>query len=140
MAIFFVSDPMHPAHDASAPHNPHAHSHPASLVMLSAVFASLLVLTAVTVAVAYVDLGEANLFVAMGIATVKAMLVALFFMHLLHDTGFNRLAFFGSFFFISLFVSFTLMDTGQYQRDIEWQEHVLQEAPGAAEGTPPPKG
>lgn len=129
-------------HAANASTNsPHGHSHPASLGMLITVFASLLVLTAVTVAVAYVDLGELNLFVAMGIATVKAMLVALFFMHLLHDSGFNRLAFFASFFFISLFVSFTLMDTGQYQQDIDWKEHVLP-ADEATTGEPgdAPKG
>jgi cytochrome c oxidase subunit 4 len=101
--------------------------------MLVTVFLSLLLLTAVTVAVAYVDLGEANLFVAMGIATVKAMLVALFFMHLAHDTGFNRLAFFGSFFFIALFVSFTLMDTGASQDDMDWQEHVVQQEAEAAQ-------
>ena len=112
-------------HQTSSAASPHGHSHPASLPMLVTVFVALLGLTAVTVAVAYVDLGEANLFVAMAIATVKAMLVALFFMHLLHDTGFNRLAFFASFIFIALFVSFTLMDSGQSQVDVDWAERVL---------------
>jgi len=47
-----------------------------------AVFAALLVLTAVTVSVSYVDLGLWNAVVALLIASGKASLVALFFMHL----------------------------------------------------------
>lgn len=99
--------------------------HVSSIKELVGVFGSLLVLTVVTVAVAYVDLGDMNLFVAMAIATVKASLVAFFFMHLAHDSGFNRLAFFGCFFFVALFVGFTLMDSGQYQNTIDWSEKVL---------------
>jgi cytochrome c oxidase subunit 4 len=51
-----------------------------------AVFAALLVLTAVTTGAAFVDLGPFNVAVAMGIAVVKAVLVALFFMHLRHSS------------------------------------------------------
>ncbi|MCR4308944.1 MAG: cytochrome C oxidase subunit IV family protein [Deltaproteobacteria bacterium] len=47
-----------------------------------AVFAALLLLTVVTVLVSYVDLGPGNVVVALLIASVKASLVALFFMHL----------------------------------------------------------
>lgn len=47
-----------------------------------AVFAALLVLTAATVFVSYIDLGLWNAVVALGIASGKASLVALFFMHL----------------------------------------------------------
>jgi cytochrome c oxidase subunit 4 len=47
-----------------------------------AVFAALLLLTVITVLVSYVDLGLGNVAVAMAIASVKASLVALFFMHL----------------------------------------------------------
>lgn len=46
------------------------------------VFVALLLLTAVTVLVSYVDLGLWNAVVAFLIASVKASLVALFFMHL----------------------------------------------------------
>ena len=46
------------------------------------VFVALLLLTAVTVLVSYVDLGIWNAVVAFLIASVKASLVALFFMHL----------------------------------------------------------
>jgi len=47
-----------------------------------AVFAALLLLTVVTVLVSYVDLGLLNVVVALLIASAKASLVALFFMHL----------------------------------------------------------
>ena len=46
------------------------------------VFAALLLLTVVTVLVSYTDLGLMNVVVALLIASVKASLVALFFMHL----------------------------------------------------------
>jgi cytochrome c oxidase subunit 4 len=47
-----------------------------------AVFTALLLLTVVTVLVSYVDLGAGNVVVALLIASAKASLVALFFMHL----------------------------------------------------------
>jgi cytochrome c oxidase subunit 4 len=48
-----------------------------------AIFAALLVLTGLTTGIAFVDLGGiANVAVALAIAVVKAMLVALYFMHL----------------------------------------------------------
>jgi len=47
----------------------------------AATFAALLLLTAATVAVAYVDLGPWNTFTALAIAGAKATLVALVFMH-----------------------------------------------------------
>lgn len=50
-----------------------------------AVFAALLVLTGATVAVSYIDLGLWNIAVALLIASAKASLVALFFMHLKHE-------------------------------------------------------
>lgn len=117
----------HPQAHASSAMPGHEEVHPASMLMLISIFVALILLTGVTVAVAYVDLGELNLFVALGIATIKAMLVAIFFMHLNHDSGFNRLAFFSSFIFVALFVSITLMDSGQYQADLDWHERVLEE-------------
>ena len=49
------------------------------------IFAVLVVLTVVTVFAARVDFGAMNLVVAMLIASVKATLVALFFMHLKYE-------------------------------------------------------
>ena len=46
------------------------------------VLSILLFLTVLTVLVAQIDFGFFNILIAMGIATVKAVLVLLFFMHL----------------------------------------------------------
>jgi cytochrome c oxidase subunit 4 len=51
-----------------------------------AIFAALMVLTAVTVAVAFVDLGRFNVAVALTIAIIKATLVLLYFMHLRYSS------------------------------------------------------
>lgn len=56
--------------------------HVAPLKLYFGIFFLLLVLTAVTVAVAYVDLGWLNTPVALAIAICKATVVGLFFMHL----------------------------------------------------------
>lgn len=50
--------------------------------MYFSVWGALLVGTFITYKVAYIDLGRFNAAVALIIATVKALLVALFFMHL----------------------------------------------------------
>lgn len=58
-------------------------SHPSvPLGIYFAVFAALLVFTAITVAVAYIDLGMFNIYIALTIAAIKALLVLLYFMHL----------------------------------------------------------
>lgn len=50
------------------------------------ILVALLILTVVTVAVAKVDFGNMNIVVAMAIASVKAGLVIVFFMHGLHES------------------------------------------------------
>ena len=45
----------------------------------------LLILTAITVGASYVDFGAANVVIALFIASIKATLVALFFMHLISE-------------------------------------------------------
>ena len=58
-----------------------AAGHVAPTRLYYAIFAALMVLTAITVAVAYRDLGVMNTWVAMTIAVAKATLVILYFMH-----------------------------------------------------------
>lgn len=88
---------------------PLAHVIPAQVLV--AVFAALIVLTGVTVAVTWVDLGPWNLVAAMAIATVKASLVALYFMHLRYDHPFHGLVFVAALVFLALFLVPTLQDT-----------------------------
>jgi cytochrome c oxidase subunit 4 len=66
------------------------------------VWAILLVFTGLTVWTGRMDLGGANIFIAMTIATIKASLVVLFFMHLSEAAGANRLVFAMSFVFLAL--------------------------------------
>jgi cytochrome c oxidase subunit 4 len=65
-----------------------------------------------TVKVSYYDFGSANIIIAMLIATMKASLVAAFFMHLRYDKLFNTLAFLGSFLFLAIFILLTYDDLG----------------------------
>jgi cytochrome c oxidase subunit IV len=97
--------------------SPDAHdtlAHPVPVRVLAAVFAALLVLTGVTVAVANVDLGNLNLYVALAIAGLKASLVVLYFMHLRYDRPFLLVVFLGCLAFVVLFISLVLTDTAAY--------------------------
>lgn len=55
--------------------------HSISIKSYFAIFMALLLLLVVTVAVAYFDFGKWNLVVAMAIASTKAFLIVLYFMH-----------------------------------------------------------
>jgi cytochrome c oxidase subunit IV len=74
------------------------------------IFTSLMVLTAVTVAVAYVDLGALNTVVALGIAVSKATLVVLYFMHLRYSPNLNKLVVAGSFLWLLIMLGITMTD------------------------------
>jgi cytochrome c oxidase subunit 4 len=96
----------------------HALAHVVPLRVLAAVFVALVLLTGVTVAVAGVDLGSMNLFVALGIAGVKATLVVLYFMHLRYDRPFNRIVFLACLLFVVIFIGGVLQDTRMYHPEI----------------------
>lgn len=114
-------------HAAHAPGDAHDHglAHVASLQMLFGVWGGLMVLTVLTVSVTHYDLGASgNLMVAMGIATIKAVMVMAFFMHLLYDKRFNVLVFLSSVLFVVLFLTLTIQDRNEYQPDIDaYQAH-----------------
>jgi len=76
-----------------------------------AVFAALLVLTAITVWIAGFHFGPFNLVVAMAVAAVKASLVALFFMHLKYDNKLYLTIFITSIAFLAIFIVLTMFDT-----------------------------
>ena len=50
------------------------------------IWAALLLLTAITVAVSRVHLGALNVWVALGVASIKSSLVIFFFMHLKQES------------------------------------------------------
>lgn len=98
----------------------HAESHGHHIIpqsILFKVFGGLVVLTVLTVAVAQVDLGPLNIPVAIGLATLKASLVVMFFMALKYDKGVNALVFSVGSVFVVIFLVFTLFDTA-YRGDI----------------------
>ena len=74
------------------------------------VFASLLVLTYVTVAISYIDLGVFNALVAMAIAVTKAMMVILWFMHVKYSTRLTKLCVAGGFLWLFFLFALTMMD------------------------------
>jgi cytochrome c oxidase subunit 4 len=85
-------------------------SHIAPKSLYYAIFASLMVLTVVTVAVTYVDLGRANLLVALAIAVTKATLVVLFFMHAKYSERLVQVSIITSLTFLSFLGIFSLAD------------------------------
>jgi cytochrome c oxidase subunit 4 len=75
-----------------------------------AVILTLMVLTATTVAVAYVDLGKFNIVVALGIATLKTTLVVLFFMHAKYVPRRTQLVIVAGIFWLALLLFLTMSD------------------------------
>jgi cytochrome c oxidase subunit 4 len=75
-----------------------------------AVFAALMVLTATTVLVAYVDLGALNLAVALGIAITKATLVILYFMHVKYSGHMVKVYVAAGFLFLVIMLGITMSD------------------------------
>ncbi len=74
------------------------------------IFALLLALTGLTVAAAYIDMGALNIFVALGIAAVKATVVILFFMHVKYATKLTQLFVALGFCWLAILLGITSMD------------------------------
>ncbi|OFW29496.1 MAG: hypothetical protein A3H97_01035 [Acidobacteria bacterium RIFCSPLOWO2_02_FULL_65_29] len=74
------------------------------------IFAALMAGTAVTVAMAFVDLGAFNAVVALTIAVVKATLVVLFFMHVRYSSRLTWAVVFGSVFWLGILLALTFSD------------------------------
>jgi cytochrome c oxidase subunit 4 len=69
-----------------------------------------MVLTGVTVGVAYVDLGPFNTLVALVIAFTKMMLVVLYFMHVRYSSRLTWAVVGAGFFWLALLLLLTLSD------------------------------
>ena len=74
------------------------------------VLVTLLALTGITTAVAYVDLGPFSVVVALAIAVCKMLLVALFFMHVRHSTKLTKLILVGGLLWLAILLLMTLTD------------------------------
>jgi cytochrome c oxidase subunit 4 len=109
----------------------HVHVHPASTYYK--IFGALVFFTLLTIGAAQVHLGEWNFFVAVLIATVKASLVAMFFMHLKDDNRFNVLIFVGALVFMGVFFVYTMNDT---QHRGQWDNSYGTEVSDSGEVAP----
>src|SRR4051794_124800 len=109
-----IVEPTTPAVDEHAHGHGEVHHHAVPLWLLFAVFGALLFFTVLTVGVTYVDLGEFNIWLALGVAVVKATLVALYFMHLRWDNPFNGVIIAAAFLFVAIFIGIAIVDSHAY--------------------------
>ena len=108
----------------------HGFSHPMPIWMLLSVFFALLFLTGLTVFQAQFDLGNAEIWLSLSIATIKAGPQISWFMHLLWDKPLNAIVILGSLIFVALFLGFTLMDAEAYREKLIFRSTITESQPG----------
>jgi cytochrome c oxidase subunit 4 len=74
------------------------------------IFLVLMICTALTVGIAFIDLGPLNAVAALTIAVVKATLVILFFMHVKYSTRLTWAVVVGSVFWLGILLALTMSD------------------------------
>ena len=74
------------------------------------VFATLIVLTLVTIEVAMIDLGKINTVAALAIAVCKATLVILYFMHVRYSSRLTWIVVGCGFFWLVIMIALTMSD------------------------------
>jgi len=100
------------AHDDAHHHaDGQVHAHISSLPFSIGIFFALIFFTLLTVGASEIHLGKMNLVVAVVIASMKASLVVLFFMHLRYDSRFYLMILVLSVLFIGVFFAYTMNDT-----------------------------
>lgn len=90
--------------------NSQENDHVLSYTTLAFILGLLLVLTGITVAVSYIDLGFLNVPVALGVACIKVTFVLLYFMHLKYEGPIINLSFIGTITFLLIMIGFTFWD------------------------------
>jgi cytochrome c oxidase subunit 4 len=74
------------------------------------IFLSLMILTAATVGAAYVNLGPFNIVIALAIASLKATLVVLYFMHARYSPKRTHMVIIAAVFWLAIMLALTLSD------------------------------
>ena len=77
-----------------------------------------MVLTAATVAAAYVNLGPFNIVIALAIASLKATLVVLYFMHARYSPKRTHMVIIAAVFWLAIMLALTLSDYVTRDRDL----------------------
>lgn len=99
------------AHDPTNVTNPeHAQHHIVTPLQYTYVFGTLLLFTGITVVAAFIDLGWANPVIALAIATFKAVIVVLFFMHAAYQSRLIKMTIGAGLFMFFVLISMTLTD------------------------------
>jgi cytochrome c oxidase subunit 4 len=93
-----VTNPEHSAHHIVTP------------LQYGMVFVTLLAFTGITVGVAFLDLKWANPVIALAIATFKAMIVVLFFMHVAFQSRLIKMTICAGFFTFFVLIVMTMSD------------------------------
>lgn len=142
----YMADPhaFHPEHHGAGEH---AHDgeghHVTSLFLLRAVLGILIFFTILTVASSRAEIWVAdtfdlhiptlvNVFIAMSIATIKAIFVVAIFMHLKWDNRLNLLVFLFTLMGVGLFIGLVAMDLGNRKTFYDWK--AAQIVPGGTGG------
>jgi len=114
------------------------HVHVIPVKTYLAVAAALITMTGLTVAISFIDLGPFNITVALLIASVKALLVAFFFMHLFWDNKLYLVLFASGLLFLTIFLTLTMFDTEtRGSVDRQTKERINKES--SLYQTPPPE-
>ena len=88
----------------------HAEHHIVTPLQYSFVFLTLLVFTGITVGAAYIDLKWANPVIALAIASFKAVIVILFFMHAAYQSRLIKMTIGAGFFVFLVLIAMTMTD------------------------------
>ena len=116
-------------HPASHPPDPHAFKEPhVSVRTYLVIFAALMALLVVTVVAAFLPFGNFGIVIALGIATVKAVLVILYFMHVKYASPLVKIFVIAGFvwFFIALGLTFSDYLTRPWlPQSAGWQDNPI---------------
>jgi cytochrome c oxidase subunit 4 len=88
----------------------HETDHVLSYGFLAQILGGLIGLTAVTVGVSYIDWGFLNVPIALFVASSKATLVLLFFMHIKYEGLVIKVSFISTMVVLAILISFTFWD------------------------------
>jgi len=117
-------------------HTEHAENPKAEATKYAITLVVLLILTAITVVASYINFGSGNIVIALSIATVKAIIVGLIFMHLLHDKPVNAVIAIAGFLFLGIFLMFDFIDVDSRTDPKPINLHAPPAATAPASGAP----
>ena len=92
-------------------HSVSEEKHVTSIKTYVLIFILLMILTIITVLVSYVDVGMFNIVTAMSVASIKAAVVALFFMHLKFEDSLTWAFAIFPLTLLALLIGMTILDT-----------------------------